>query len=44
MEEDRCPICFAKLKTVVVINEDIDECYDGVECPNGCNLFEYYGE
>lgn len=36
-----CPLCGAELKDVIGSYGD-DETYDGVVCPNGCDLWSLY--
>lgn len=39
--EGTCPICGSTLKNVIGSHPDIGT-YNGIECPNGCNLWDYY--
>jgi len=40
MKNELCPICGAELKQVIGCYEEIT--YDGLICPNDCDLWEVY--
>ena len=45
-QEELCPMCNAKLEHRVGFYTDesgTDFSYDGIQCPNGCDLWGYYG-
>ena len=41
-DEENCPICGAALKHKIGVDPEYGA-FDGVVCPNGCNLRDYYG-
>lgn len=37
----KCPECNAEL--IECVGSDGEDTFDGVKCPEGCNLRDYYG-
>ena len=41
-EKQTCPECGTELEELIGCDTETDTLYDGVICPNGCDLWAYY--